>query len=329
VYGNVDGDWDNNNDSNGNDDDNNIHNCFQYNYSDGLYLNNPTIPNYDGNKTVYDTMAVEMNSTDKRNMNTAADDNGNDEDEDDDDNDKGFSVSNKNTVPFNMLEQQPYKHIRKVVLPTDDTVESTIEDAGTVTVDSCPIGDHAVDDSTIVETTTTELKSKLNPDVNKKGTTTTTNTQTVAPSMLLDDDLVVEDTIVSSWEGIHGVSESVQNTFSSNNDSATSMGNVVVIDLSEEDDNNEEGIQLQGLVTVENEIDQNNNDNDKNGNSSEEGIFNEEERSTKENIIDILDESDTDGDKEQVRDIDNNNKDDDDIDDEVQFIRSNGKKCFS
>mmetsp|Transcript_31596 Transcript_31596/g.35264 ORF Transcript_31596/g.35264 Transcript_31596/m.35264 type:complete len:278 (+) Transcript_31596:427-1260(+) len=264
-----------------------------------------------------------MNSTDNQNRNTTAENNNGHHDDDDDD-DEGFFVSNKNTVPFNMVEQQPYKHIRKEVLPTDDTVgmteESTIEDTGTITVDSCPIGDNAVDDSTIVETTTTELKSKLNPDVNKKGTTTTTTTtttQTVAPSMLLDDDLVVEGTIVSSWEGIHGVSESVQNTFSSNNDSATSMGNVVVIDLSEEDENNEEGIQSKGLVPVENEIDQNNNDNDKNGNSSEGRIFNEEERSTRENIIDILDENDTDGDTEQVRDIDNNNKDDDDIDDEL------------
>jgi len=183
IRDDVYGDRDDSNNYNDDNNRNNIHNYFQYNYSNGLYLNNyPTIPDYGGNKTVYDTMAVEMNSTDKRNMNTAADDNGNDEDEDDDDDDEGFFVSNKNTVPFNMLEQQPYKHIRKEVLPTDDTVgmteESTIEDTGTITVDSCPIGDNAVDDSTIVETTTTELKSKLNPDVNKKGTTTTTTTTT-------------------------------------------------------------------------------------------------------------------------------------------------------
>ena len=97
------------------------------------------------------------------------------------------------------------------------------------------------------------------PTATRKGnatttTTTTTTTQTVAPSMLLDNDLVVEDTIVSSWEGIHVVIESTQNTFSSNNDSVVSMGNVVVRNLSEEDNNNEEGIQLQGLVTVKNEI---------------------------------------------------------------------------
>ena len=56
---------DNNNDSNDNDDDNNIHNYYQYNYSDGLYLNNyPTMPDYNGNKTVDDTMAVEKNSAD-------------------------------------------------------------------------------------------------------------------------------------------------------------------------------------------------------------------------------------------------------------------------
>ena len=55
---------DSNNDGNGNDDDNNIHNYYQYNCSDGLYLDNylPT-PEYNGNETVDDTMAVEKSSS--------------------------------------------------------------------------------------------------------------------------------------------------------------------------------------------------------------------------------------------------------------------------
>jgi len=279
------------------------------------------------NKTLDDTRVVEMNTPDDRNI---LDDIGN--------NDDGFSAFNEHTIPLKKTEQQYYKYVKKVTLPIDNDVgmmeECTIEDTGTSAVDSCTIGDNVVDDTTVVETTTTGLKSKLDPNVNNNCTATTK--KTVAPGTcgnvnvaiqtnkevarnnkyiinLLDDEKVVEEDVkVSSWEDVKGVSESKQNPVS-NDDIA--MGNVVVIDLLE--NYNGEGKQLQGLVTVENNIDQNNRDKNENESSSEK------EGSPRENItIDILDEIDRDGDEEQVRDIIDNG-------DEVQFIGSNGKNALS
>ena len=203
-----------------------------------------------------------MNTPFDRNI---PDDIGNDDD--------GFSVFNEHTIPLKKNEQQYCKYVKKVSSPIDNNVgmmeECTIEDTGTSAVDSCTIGDNVVDHTTMVETTTTELKSKLNPSLNNNCNITTT-TQTVAPGTcgnvsiaiqtntgvgrhnnyiinLLDIEKVVEeDVIVSSWEDVKEVSESKQNPVSNND---ISMGNIVVIDLLE--DNNGEGKQLQGLVTVE------------------------------------------------------------------------------